>query len=196
MWASERPLSYATKRMLAMCMAQRTNFSVEDEAKLKPNEIVVCARNEQKFYGPLLALRRLHCIAAVEGAALEKKVFKAMVKPKAKAKSKGSRRGGKRSSKGRGSKQEKNTGKEEKGDDDVDTRADGEEAASKASSSQRTQRKRPRKDSGPASSLSSRQVKKLKVADLRAELESRGLETDGLKAALVQRLETALTQPQ
>jgi hypothetical protein len=25
MWAFERPLSYATKRMLAMCMAQRTN---------------------------------------------------------------------------------------------------------------------------------------------------------------------------
>eukprot|EP00500_Bicosoecida_sp_ms1_P002130 CAMPEP_0203807570 /NCGR_PEP_ID=MMETSP0115-20131106/1144_1 /ASSEMBLY_ACC=CAM_ASM_000227 /TAXON_ID=33651 /ORGANISM="Bicosoecid sp, Strain ms1" /LENGTH=66 /DNA_ID=CAMNT_0050716253 /DNA_START=29 /DNA_END=226 /DNA_ORIENTATION=- len=34
--------------------------------------------------------------------------------------------------------------------------------------------------------------KKMKVAELRAELQARGLSTEGLKAALVQRLEQAI----
>lgn len=42
--------------------------------------------------------------------------------------------------------------------------------------------------------LSKSQVKKLKVSELRAELDSRGLETSGLKAELAERLEKALEE--
>lgn len=42
------------------------------------------------------------------------------------------------------------------------------------------------------SELTRADAKKLKVSELRSELESRGLETDGLKAELVERLEKAL----
>lgn len=40
--------------------------------------------------------------------------------------------------------------------------------------------------------LSKAEVQKLKVSELRAELENRGLETSGLKEELIERLENAI----
>jgi len=51
-------------------------------------------------------------------------------------------------------------------------------------------KKRPREES--ALSLVKGDVKKLKVSELRAELESRGLESGGLKSELLERLENAI----
>jgi len=52
-------------------------------------------------------------------------------------------------------------------------------------------KKRPREESS-GSSLRKEQVKKLKVSELRAELDTRGLDSTGLKADLIERLENAM----